>query len=73
MSWPGTAGSGCRSRTEPRGRLRRLKAGAVDLVIATPETALTLLGRSVLSMDGAHRPLPGLAGELGGRGQHHRR
>ena len=31
---------------------RRLKAGAVDLVIATPETALTLLSRSVLSMDG---------------------
>jgi ATP-dependent RNA helicase DeaD len=30
---------------------RRLKADAVDLVIATPETALTLLGRSALSMD----------------------
>ncbi|MEA2725367.1 MAG: ATP-dependent helicase DeaD [Gemmatimonadales bacterium] len=31
---------------------RRLKAGAVDLVIATPETALTLLSRSALNMDG---------------------
>ena len=31
--------------------LRRLKAQAVDLVITTPETALTLLGRSALSMD----------------------
>ena len=31
--------------------LRRLKAHAVDLVITTPETALTLLGRSALSMD----------------------
>jgi ATP-dependent RNA helicase DeaD len=31
--------------------MRRLKADAVDLVIATPETALTLLGRSALSMD----------------------
>ncbi len=31
--------------------LRRLKAGAVDLVISTPETALTLLGRSAVSMD----------------------
>ena len=31
--------------------LRRLKADAVDLVIATPETALTLLSRSALSMD----------------------
>ena len=30
---------------------RRLKAAAVDLVIATPETALTLLSRSALSMD----------------------
>ncbi len=30
---------------------RRLKADAVDLVIATPDTALTLLGRSALSMD----------------------
>ena len=29
---------------------RRLKADALDLVIATPETALTLLGRSVLDM-----------------------
>ena len=28
--------------------MRRLKADAVDLVIATPETALTLLGRSAL-------------------------
>jgi len=31
--------------------MRRLKADAVDLVIATPETALTLLSRSALSMD----------------------
>jgi ATP-dependent RNA helicase DeaD len=31
--------------------IRRLKADAVDLVITTPETALTLLGRSALSMD----------------------
>jgi ATP-dependent RNA helicase DeaD len=31
--------------------MRRLKADAVDLVIATPETALTLLTRSALSMD----------------------
>jgi len=30
---------------------RRLKADAVDLVIATPETALTLLSRSALNMD----------------------
>ena len=32
--------------------VRRLKAEAVDLVIASPETALTLLRRSVLRMDG---------------------
>ena len=32
--------------------MRRLKADTVDLVIATPETALTLLSRSALSMDG---------------------
>ena len=31
--------------------MRRLKANAVDLVITTPETALTLLTRSALSMD----------------------
>lgn len=31
--------------------MRRLKADAVDLLIATPDTALTLLGRSVLNMD----------------------
>ncbi len=31
--------------------MRLLKAGAVDLVIATPDTALTLLSRSALSMD----------------------
>jgi ATP-dependent RNA helicase DeaD len=31
--------------------MRRLKADAVDLVIATPETALTLLSRSALRMD----------------------
>jgi ATP-dependent RNA helicase DeaD len=31
--------------------IRRLKADAVDLLIATPEAALTLLGRSALSMD----------------------
>jgi ATP-dependent RNA helicase DeaD len=31
--------------------LRRLRAEAVDLVIATPETALTLLRRSALRMD----------------------
>jgi ATP-dependent RNA helicase DeaD len=31
--------------------MRRLKADAVDLVIAAPETALTLLSRSALSMD----------------------
>ncbi len=31
--------------------MRRLKADAVDLAIATPETALTLLSRSALSMD----------------------
>jgi ATP-dependent RNA helicase DeaD len=31
--------------------MRRLKADAVDLVIASPETALTLLGRSALSLD----------------------
>ncbi|HJR16857.1 MAG TPA: DbpA RNA binding domain-containing protein [Gemmatimonadales bacterium] len=31
--------------------MRRLKADAVDLLIATPETALTLLSRSALSMD----------------------
>jgi len=31
--------------------MRRLKADVVDLVVATPETALTLLGRSALSMD----------------------
>lgn len=31
--------------------LRRLRAHAVDLVIASPETALTLLRRSALSMD----------------------
>ena len=30
---------------------RRLKAGAVNLVIATPETALALLSRSALAMD----------------------
>ena len=30
---------------------RRLKADAVDLVIATPDTALTLLGRSALGME----------------------
>ena len=31
--------------------MRRLKADAVDLVIATPETALTLLGRSALGLE----------------------
>jgi ATP-dependent RNA helicase DeaD len=31
--------------------MRRLKAGAVNLVIATPETALALLSRSALAMD----------------------
>jgi len=31
--------------------MRRLKADAVDLVVATPETALTLLGRSALTVD----------------------
>ncbi len=31
--------------------VRRLKADAVDLVIASPETALTLLSRSALTMD----------------------
>jgi ATP-dependent RNA helicase DeaD len=31
--------------------MRRLKADAVDLMIATPDTALALLGRSALSMD----------------------
>ena len=31
--------------------MRRLRAGEVDLVIASPETALTLVTRSALSMD----------------------
>ncbi|MDQ3224023.1 MAG: DbpA RNA binding domain-containing protein [Gemmatimonadota bacterium] len=31
--------------------MRRLKADAVDLMIAAPDTALTLLGRSALSME----------------------
>ena len=31
--------------------MRRLKAGAVNLVITTPETALTLLSRSALAME----------------------
>ena len=32
--------------------MRRLKADAVELVVATPETALTLLGRSALRVEG---------------------
>jgi ATP-dependent RNA helicase DeaD len=31
--------------------MRRLKADAVDLIISTPETALTLLGRSALGLE----------------------
>jgi ATP-dependent RNA helicase DeaD len=31
--------------------MRRLRADAVEVVVATPETALTLLGRSALSME----------------------
>ncbi len=46
---------------------RRLKAGEVDLVVTSPDTALALHRRSALGPESRRRGLPRLAGELGER------